>query len=67
MKVLKHMAFILAVVGALNWGLVGSLNFKLVSALLGHCPMVEKAVYILIGLSGAMLLVLGFIEGSKKR
>jgi len=43
---------LLVVVGALNWGLVGAFNFNLVETVLGTWPMVEKAVYILVGLAG---------------
>lgn len=45
-------------VGALNWGLVGLFDFNLVNTVLGSMPMVEKLVYILVGLSAANELVL---------
>ena len=45
---------LLTVIGAINWGLVGLLDFNLVSALFGTLPVVQKAVYILIGLSGVV-------------
>lgn len=48
---LHKTAYALVVVGALNWGLVGLLNFNLVSALFGTWPMLEKVIYILVGLS----------------
>ncbi len=48
---LHVVTFGLVVVGALNWGLVGLLNLNLVNMLLGSWPMVEKLVYILVGLS----------------
>lgn len=51
MKWLHIVAFILLVVGGLNWGLIGLLNFNLVSALFGSWPMVEGLVYILVGVS----------------
>ena len=57
MKALHMVIFILVVVGALNWGLVGALDFNLVNMLLGAWPMVEKLVYILVGLSAVYLLV----------
>ena len=50
-KPLHMVTFILVVVGALNWGLVGLLNFNLVNALLGAWPTVEKLVYLLVGVS----------------
>ena len=49
-------AGVLTLVGDLNWGLVGGLNFNLVGALFGAWPMVEKLVYILVGLSALAML-----------
>lgn len=52
-----HMiAFLLAMVGALNWGLVGLFDFNLVKVLLGSWPTFEKLVYILVGASAAYIL-----------
>lgn len=50
MKSLHMVAWILLVVGGLNWGLT-ALNFNLVNMLLGSWPTVEKLVYLLVGLS----------------
>ena len=49
-------AFILTVVGALNWGFVGLFSFNLVSAIFGSWPTVETVVYILVGVSAAYLV-----------
>jgi uncharacterized membrane protein YuzA (DUF378 family) len=49
----------LVLVGALNWGLVGGFGFNLVNSLLGSMPIVEKVVYILVGLSALMMLMMG--------
>lgn len=46
-----QIAWVLVLVGALNWGLVGAFNFNLVSKLLGAWPMAEKIVYILVGVA----------------
>jgi len=51
MKVLHTITWILIVVGALNWGLIGIFDFNLVMKILGGAPAVERAVYILVGLS----------------
>jgi len=48
---LHIVAFSLAMVGALNWGLVGLLDFNLVEMLLGSWPGLVKVVYILVGAS----------------
>lgn len=50
-KSLHVVAFTLAMVGALNWGLVGLLNFNLVTTLFGSWPTVERVVYILVGVA----------------
>ena len=55
MKMLHMAAFILVVVGGVNWGLMGLMNFNLVNALLGSMPVVEKIVYILVGASAVYL------------
>jgi len=49
--------FLLTVVGAINWGLVGLMDFNLVNAVVGSMPEVEKVVYILVGASAVYLLL----------
>lgn len=44
-------ALILTIVGGINWGLVGIADFNLVNMLLGFAPMLERIVYIVVGLS----------------
>ncbi len=57
MTPLGTVAFILVVVGALNWGLVGIFNFNLVSFLLGDMSTLARIVYALVGLSGLYMIV----------
>jgi uncharacterized membrane protein YuzA (DUF378 family) len=61
MKVLHIIAFILLVIGGLDWGLVGiggfvGANWNVVDLLLHSWPAVEWIVYILVGLSALLLL-----------
>lgn len=51
MKALHMISFILVIVGALNWGLVGAFDFNLVTWLLGSMPALERVVYVLVGLA----------------
>jgi uncharacterized protein len=51
-------AFVLVVVGGLNWGLVGLLNFNLVDALFGRGSKLSRLVYILVGISSAFLMIM---------
>lgn len=56
MKSLHTVTFILLVVGGLNWGLV-ALGYNLVNMLVGSWPMLERLVYLLVGLSAVYELV----------
>ena len=57
MKILHIVAFILLVVGGLNWGLVGLFNYNLVESLLVSWSMVVTLVYVLVGASAVLLFV----------
>jgi len=57
----------LVVIGAANWGLVGLLNFNLVTFLFGGWPAVVKAVYVLVGLAGFWAVYNKLTKPSKKR
>lgn len=50
-SVLDWVALVLVIIGAINWGLTG-LGYNLVNIILGSIPMLEKIVYILVGLAG---------------
>ena len=41
----------LTIIGGLNWGLVGFLDFNLVSFLFGDMTILTRTVYALVGLS----------------
>jgi hypothetical protein len=60
MRILKAIALLLVIVGAVNWLLVGIAQFDLVAALtgdtFGETNAISSVVYILVGLSGVALL-----------
>ena len=56
---LSVIAVALLIVGGLNWGLVGLLNFDLVAALVGEMTAISRLVYILVGIS-AIIAAVGF-------
>ena len=47
----ERVAFILAVIGGLNWGLIGAFSFDPVATLLGDRSMPARVAYLLFGLS----------------
>lgn len=51
MKMLHMVAFVLLVVGGLNWGLYGLFNYNLVESLLGAGSGLTMLVYVLVGVS----------------
>ena len=55
MKMLHMIAFALLVVGGVNWGLVGLMQWNLVNSLLGSMPALENLVYILVGASAVYI------------
>ncbi len=59
-------AWVLVIVGALNWGLVGIADFNLVNAILGQWETVERIVYVLVGLSAIAALFCGSCKACKK-
>ena len=52
---------VLAMLGAINWGLVGAFNMNLVEHILGVGTMATKVVYVVIGISG-LGLILGMFK-----
>ena len=58
MKALNAIALVLIIVGGINWGLVGLLDFNLVSALFGVDTWLSNLVYILVGLAALYAIVL---------
>lgn len=57
MRTLRIIAFILTVIGAINWGLVGIIKLDLVAILLGQMSFLARIVYTLVGLSGIYSLI----------
>lgn len=53
-------AWVLVVVGAVNWGLIGLFEFDLVSALFGPMSAVTRIVYVLVGVAGVYFLTFPF-------
>ena len=52
MMILDLIAFILVLIGAINWGLIGFFEFDLVAALFGNMTTFSRIIYGLVGLAG---------------
>lgn len=65
-----RLGVLLAIVGALNWGLVGLFEWNLVGALFGDGTTViastfERVIYVLVGVGG--LIAIPMIGGTMRR
>lgn len=56
MNTLFKTALLIAIVGCLNWGLVGIFNFNLVEFLFGDGTLLTRIVYVLVLISGLLLI-----------
>ena len=51
-KCLRYTALTIAIIGAVNWGLIGFFQFDLVRVIFGNMSMFSRIVYAVVGLSG---------------
>ena len=57
MHILRLVAYILVIIGALNWGLVGFFGFDLVATIFGEMGLLARIIYGLVGVSAIILLL----------
>ncbi|MDD3279588.1 MAG: DUF378 domain-containing protein [Lachnospiraceae bacterium] len=63
---LDYTALTIAVIGAINWGLIGIFKFDLVAFLFGNLSWLSRIIYIVVGICGLYLLsVFGRITDGK--
>ena len=51
MNFLRYTAYLLTLIGALNWGLVGIFGFDLVASIFGDMTIMSRIIYSLVGIS----------------
>lgn len=64
-KFLKMTSYLLVLIGALNWGLVGLFGFNLVAFLFGDMTLLARIVYSLIGISAIVAAIAGHVYEKK--
>ncbi len=63
---LDYTALAIAIIGAINWGLIGFFRFDLVAFLFGDMTWLSRIVYGLVGICGLYLITLfGRLNSSK--
>ena len=66
MKYLDVTALTIAIIGAVNWGLIALFRFDLVAFLFGDMTWLSRIVYGLVGLCGLYLLTFYMRLGDKE-
>lgn len=64
MIVANYIAYILVLIGGLNWGLVGLFNFNLVAAICMGSRIAERVIYILVLIATLWLIISPIINGN---
>ena len=54
-KFLQYFSLTIAIIGAINWGLIGFFNLNLVALLFGSMSWLSRIIYALVGLCGLYL------------
>ena len=52
METLQKILLVVTIIGAVNWGLIGLLDFDLVAMLFGEGSLFSRVVYTLVGVCG---------------
>ena len=52
MNTLQKICLSITIIGAINWGLIGLLDFNLVESIFGAESVIPRIVYSLVGLTG---------------
>lgn len=66
MQVLKIITYILVLIGAINWGLVGLFNIDLVAMIFGDMTVLARIVYALVGISAVIYAILSYKDVFEK-
>ena len=55
-KIIDGIALTIAIIGAINWGLIGLFRFDLVAFIFGEMSWFSRIIYTLVGLCGLYLI-----------
>ena len=62
METLQKTCLVFTIIGAINWGLVGLLDFNLVDALFGTATVLSRLIYSIVGITGLINIGLLFMH-----
>ncbi len=65
-SILGTIAYILLLIGGINWGLIGAFDFNLVAYLFGEGTLLARSIYAIVGIAALISIVLVIIHYIKK-
>ena len=66
MSAMEWIAYVLVVIGGLNWGLVGFFNYNLVDSITGGAgSTIGRVIYGLVGLAALWMIAMPMMKSSK--
>ena len=60
METLQKVLLVITIIGAVNWGLIGLLDFDLVAMIFGEATLFSRIIYTLVGIAGIINIGLLF-------
>ena len=66
METLQKSFLVVTIIGAINWGLIGLLDFNLVDTIFGVGSLLSRIVYTLVGICGIVNIGILFNHISEK-
>ena len=55
-RILDCLALTIAIIGAINWGLIGFFRFDLVAFVFGNMSWFSRIIYALVGIAGLYII-----------
>lgn len=55
-RCLDYTVLVIAIIGAINWGLIGFFGFDLVAFLFGNMTWLARIIYAIVGIVGLYLI-----------
>lgn len=62
-KGMDYLALTIAIIGAINWGLIGFFSFDLVAFIFGNMSWLSRIVYALVGIAGLYIITFYMYAG----
>ncbi len=62
MVTLQKIALVFTIIGAVVWGIYGLFDFNIVAKIFGNMALLERAIYVIVGICGLINIGLFFMD-----